>query len=140
VEIDSGLRGFIEAQRVARLATVDAHGRPHVVPVCFALCDATAYIAIDEKPKRGGELRRIANIRANRQVQLLFDLYDDADWSRLRFVQLRGVARIIEQGEEHAPAISMLRGRYAQYATMALESRPVIAVDVERVVEWSASR
>jgi hypothetical protein len=57
----------------------------------------------------------------------------------LRFVQLRGAARIIEQGEEHVRAIALLRARYAQYETMALESRPVIAIDVERVVEWSAS-
>ncbi len=26
---------FVLAQRVARLATADADGRPHVVPVCF---------------------------------------------------------------------------------------------------------
>jgi hypothetical protein len=55
----------------------------------------------------------------------------------LRFVQLRGAARIIEQGDEHARAIALVRARYAQYETMALESRPVIAIDVERVVEWS---
>ena len=40
------------AQRVGRLATADARGNPHVVPVCFALTDDTLYITIDEKPKR----------------------------------------------------------------------------------------
>ncbi len=130
------LAAFIDGQRVARLATADAQGRPHLVPICFALDGSTVYSAIDEKPKRDGTLRRLANITANPRVQLLFDVYDDTDWSRLRYVQLRGLARIIESGEEHGRAIALLRARYAQYASMALESRPVIAIDVERVVEW----
>jgi PPOX class probable F420-dependent enzyme len=137
-QLDSDVRRFVEAQRIARLTTVDGRGRPHVVPVCFALDDDTVYSAIDEKPKRGGELRRLANIRANPHVQLLVDVYDDVDWSRLRYVQLRGRARIIEGGEDHARAIALLRARYAQYQEMALESRPVIAIDIDRVVEWRA--
>ena len=134
--LDTETRAYIESQRVGRLATVDQRGRPHAVPVCFALDRDTVYSAIDEKPKRSGELRRIANIRANPRVQLLLDIYDDADWTRLRYVQLRGTARIVEAGEEHARAITLLRTRYAQYASMALESRPVIAIDVDRVVGW----
>jgi PPOX class probable F420-dependent enzyme len=135
--IDEPLRAFIESQRVGRLATVDEHGRPHAVPVCFALDGDIVYSAIDEKPKRAGaKLRRLRNIEAQPQVQLLVDIYDDADWSRLRYVQLRGRARIIDAGDEHVRAIALLRGRYAQYEAMALEERPVIAIDVERVVEW----
>ncbi|MEX2226946.1 MAG: TIGR03668 family PPOX class F420-dependent oxidoreductase [Dehalococcoidia bacterium] len=139
--IDISVREFIEHQRVARLATVDEHGRPHVVPICFALAGEVLYSAIDEKPKSGDyrRLRRLRNIEANPNVQVLFDVYDDADWSRLRYVQLRGRARIIDAGDEHAAAIALLRQRYAQYTTMALESRPVIAIDMERVVEWRAA-
>ena len=136
ISIDTA--AFVNSQRAARLATVDGRGRPHVVPVCFALEGATLYIAIDEKPKSGDprRLRRLRNIQGNAQVQVLFDVYEDADWSRLRYAQLRGRARIIEAGDEHARALALLRERYPQYRTMALESRPVIAVDVERVVEW----
>ena len=141
VSITEDARRFIDEQRVARLATVDPEGRPHVVPVCFALDGDALYVAVDEKPKAGDprRLRRIRNIETNPQVQVLFDVYDDADWSRLRFVQLRGRARIIEGGEEHTRAVGLLRGRYAKYRTMALESRPVIAVDIEAAVEWSPS-
>jgi PPOX class probable F420-dependent enzyme len=137
--IDDGLRAFIESQRVGRLATVDEHGRPHAVPVCFALAGDVVYSAIDEKPKRAGaKLRRLRNIEANPNVVLLLDVYDDADWWRLRYMQLRGRARVIDGGDEHGRAIGLLRRRYAQYASMALEERPVIAIDVERVVEWRA--
>jgi PPOX class probable F420-dependent enzyme len=137
---------FIHAQRVARLATVDDAGRPHAVPICFALQGDTLYTAIDGKPKSGDyhRLRRIRNVAANPQVQVLFDAYDDTGWSLLRYVQLRGRARIIEHGAEHAAAVGLLRARYPQYRPGGgygggMESRPVIAVDAERIVEWSAS-
>jgi PPOX class probable F420-dependent enzyme len=131
-------RTFIESQRVGRLATVDERGRPHVVPICFALDGEVLYSVVDEKPKRGDPraLRRLRNIAVNQHVQVLFDVYDDRDWTRLRYVQLRGRARIIDAGDEHARAVALLRERYAQYRAMALDERSVIAVDVERVVEW----
>ena len=43
---------FINAQRVARLATADPEGRPYLVPVCYAFDGARFYTALDEKPKR----------------------------------------------------------------------------------------
>jgi PPOX class probable F420-dependent enzyme len=139
--IDDVLRAFLVGQRVGRLATVDPAGRPHVVPICFALDGDELYSAIDEKPKRGdyARLRRMRNIAANPHVQVLFDVYDDADWSRLRYVQLRGVARVIDGGAEHERAVRLLRARYSQYGSMALESRPVISIDVQRVVGWGSS-
>ena len=36
-------RGFLAAQRVARLATADGDGRPHVVPICYALTGDSVY-------------------------------------------------------------------------------------------------
>jgi PPOX class probable F420-dependent enzyme len=138
MEIAEELRAFIDSQRVARLATVDTQHRPHVVPVCFVLEGTIIYSAIDEKPKRpGATLKRLENIAANPDVQLLLDVYDDGDWSRLRYVQLRGQARVIDGGFDHERAIALLRERYRQYRDMALEHRPVIAIDVERIVEWS---
>jgi PPOX class probable F420-dependent enzyme len=136
--IDEPIREFIEAQRVARLATVDGEGHPHVVPICFALDADVLRSAVDEKPKSGDpmRLRRVQNIEANPHVQVLFDVYDDADWTRLRYVQLRGVARIVRDPEEHARAVTALRDRYVQYLRMSLETRPIIAIDVRRVVGW----
>ncbi len=131
---------FVDAQRIARLATVDDRGRPHVVPICFARTGDVVYSVIDEKPKRGDymRLRRLRNIASNPNVQVLLDVYDDADWSRLRYLQLRGRARLIDHGAEHGRALILLRDRYAQYGAMSLEGRPIIAIDVERVIGWSA--
>jgi len=111
-----------------------------LVPVCFAGIGETAYVAIDEKPKRLGDvrqLRRLRNIAENPRVAIVADVYDDSDWSRLGFVLLRCNARILEAATaEHLEAITILRQKYAQYRDMALEERPVIAADIGRVTTW----
>jgi len=126
---------FIERRRVAHLATADASGRPHVVPVCFAYLDGCFYIAIDEKPKRSLRLKRLRNIEENPRVALVFDRYDE-DWSRLGWVMVLGTASVIEAGPEHERAVAALRQRYPQYRSMALEGRPVVRVTVERATSW----
>jgi PPOX class probable F420-dependent enzyme len=122
-----------EKARVARLATVDANGRPHVVPICFAIEGDTLYTAVDEKPKRTRHLKRLANIEANPHVEVLIDDYDE-DWSRLWWVRLRGVARIVK--DRHA--VELLAAKYPQYRDQP-PAGPVIAVTIEERSEWTAS-
>ena len=136
--MDEAARRFLERQRVAHLATADGTGAPHVVPICFALVDDTLYIAIDEKPKTGDfrSLRRLRNIAENPRVSIVADVYHDGDWSKLGFVLVRATARVLSEGAEHAQAIRALRDKHPQYRDMALEPRPVIAADIERVTTW----
>jgi PPOX class probable F420-dependent enzyme len=130
-------RRFLEAHRVARLATADAAGRPHVVPICYALTGDTVYFTIDEKPKRksGASLKRLANVRQNPFAALVVDRYDE-DWSRLGWVMVQGRAEVLESGPEHDLAQAGLRARYPQLATMRIEGLPVVAVRVDRAVSW----
>ncbi len=128
---------FVLAQRIAHLATADANGEPHVIPVCFAYVDAYFWIAIDEKPKRSTDLKRLRNIRENARVSLLFDRYDD-DWSRLAYVLVHGTAEVLESGGAHPEVLAALRERYAQYAGMGLEERPLVRVTVDRATAWGA--
>ena len=136
--LDQQARRFLSRQRVAHLATADASGKPHVIPICFALAGDTVYIAIDEKPKRGDplKLRRLRNIAENPSVAVVADVYDDGDWSRLGFVLVHASARVLTDGGEHARAIGALRDKYAQYRRMALEARPVIAADIQSTTSW----
>ncbi len=131
-------RRFLEAQRVAHLATADAHGRPHVVPVCFAVSRNRIYITIDDKPKRtdSASLKRLRNIAKNPAVALVADRYGDADWSRLGWVMVRGNAEILGTGPEHAAAQQLLRNRYSQMEAMALEKHPVIAIRIDQITSW----
>ena len=125
-------RARFAAARVARLATVGAGGRPHLVPVVFALDGDTLYSAIDDaKPKATLRLRRLANIAANPAVALLADHYED-DWSALWWVRADGTARVIEPAEpEAARARGLLVARYEQYRAVPPPGA-VIAVAVER--------
>jgi PPOX class probable F420-dependent enzyme len=129
-------RAFLAAQRVARLATADGAGRPHVVPVCYALLRDKVYFTIDEKPKKKpARLKRLANLRANPVAALVVDRYDE-DWSRLGWVMVQGAAEVLEAGPEHDEAQAALRQRYQQLAAMRIEALPVVAVRIEHAASW----
>jgi len=134
-------RAFCERGRVARLATADARGVPHLVPVCYAILDDSLYITIDEKPKRTDvPLKRLRNIAENPEVAVTVDRWDE-DWRRLAWVMLRGRAEILLPSAEHANAEhnraqARLRERYPQYRTMDLAPLPVIALRIARVAAW----
>jgi PPOX class probable F420-dependent enzyme len=127
---------FLETSRVGRLATADARGAPHLVPVCYAIDGMSAYITVDEKPKRSDiPLKRLRNIQENPAVALTVDRWDE-DWSRLAWVMLRGNAVILDAGAEHDAAQDRLRGRYPQYRSMNIAPLPVIAIRIARVLGW----
>jgi PPOX class probable F420-dependent enzyme len=137
----SVLRESVAGSRVARLATTDADGRPHLVPIVFALDGATLdgatlYTAVDAKPKRSRTLRRIENARERPQVTVLVDRYDE-DWSRLWWVRLRGRARVLDAGEEAERALALLAEKYEQYRDVP-PTAPVLAIDVAEWRGWSA--
>ncbi len=135
-------RAHFAASRVAHLATADAGGRPHVVPVAFALPAADVLAtAVDHKRKRTRALRRLANIAANPAVSVLADHYED-EWSRLWWVRADGRARVLETAADDprawAAAIAALTARYGQYRDLP-PAGPVIWVEVERWSGWAAS-
>ncbi len=128
-------RALFAAGRVAHLATAGAGGRPHVVPIVFAVHGDRVYSTVDAKPKRPTALRRLANVRENPFVALLVDHYDDADWSALWWVRADGRGRVLTAAEPEARrAVALLRERYPQQEATGL----VLAVDVERWSGWSA--
>jgi PPOX class probable F420-dependent enzyme len=130
-------RGFLEAHRAARLATADAAGRPHVVPICYALLGDTIYFTIDEKPKKrpGAALKRLANLRENPFAALVVDRYDE-DWSRLGWVMIQGRAEIFRDGPEHDRAQAALCARYPQLAAMRIAHLPVVAIRIDHAASW----
>lgn len=133
-------RAFAEHRRVARLATADAAGTPHVIPICYALIGNCIYFVIDEKPKRTRHgLRRLRNIAENPRVALVIDEYDE-DWSRLAFLLVQGHAATVTDGEEYATVLGRLRSRYPQYQAMPLllATHPMIRITAERHHMWRA--
>jgi PPOX class probable F420-dependent enzyme len=111
---DEARRRFTEA-RVARLATVDRAGDPHLVPICFAVENDTAYSAVDAKPKASPDLKRLRNIAGHHQVTLLVDHYED-DWERVWLVRLDGTAVVHDTGTAtHDHGRRLLAAKYVQY-------------------------
>src|SRR6266511_2230132 len=90
---------LIRSARVAHLATADAYGQPHVVPICFVFDGNYFYSPIDEKPKRTApqKLKRLKNIQENPQVALVIDSYNE-DWRKLAYILVRGSARVLLSG------------------------------------------
>jgi len=124
------------AARVARLATVDADCRPHLVPIVFSLAGDTIYSVVDSKRKRTTALRRLRNVESNPRASVLVDHYDDADWGSLWWVRADGSARVLDPAEPEARAgVELLAERYPQQHAAG----PVLAIDVERWSGWSAS-
>ena len=137
VRMTEVVRAFADAHPVARLATADAQGAPHVLPICFVILGVTLYLTIDQKPKSGRQrqLKRLRNILENPQVAVVLDHYDE-DWSRLGWVMLHGSAEILEGNDEHERAQSALKSRYPQYREMELQHLPVIAIRINRIAQW----
>jgi len=134
----SDIEARLRETRVARLATRDERGRPHVVPVCYAYDGNAFYTPLDRKPKKlGGELARVRNIRANPQVALLVDHYEE-DWAGLWYILIRGRGEILSGGEERNKAVELLRKKYPQYASRELlpQDATVIRIAPAKVVSW----
>lgn len=131
------MRVRVAEARVARLATVEPDGRPHLVPIVFALEGETIYTAVDQKPKRTTRLQRLTNIEANPFVCVLVDHYAD-DWDELWWVRVRGPARVLEEGEERERAIGLLAAKYPQHRQDPPEG-PVVVVRGEEWRGWSAT-
>jgi len=136
--ISTGLRAKLEMARVARLATLDAKRRPHLVPICFACDGNVVYSAIDRKPKRvaPNRLARLKNIKKTPQVALLVDHYNE-DWTRLWYVLVRGEAELVSAPAERKRAIQCLRAKYPQYSPEMLDDdAPLLRITPQRITAW----
>jgi len=144
--------------RVARLATVNRGGAPHVVPVTFVVVsvdgaeldpaeldraadDSSAgrdaiVFAVDHKPKSTSALRRLDNIAAQPRVAFLVDDYDEL-WERLWWVRADAAARTVS-GTRRERVLAELVAKYEQYADR-VPAGPVVEALVTRWSGWQAS-
>ncbi len=125
---------------VARLATADRSGVPHVVPVCFGVTNGCIFILLDHKPKRTEltNLKRVKNILENSHVSLIIDHYDN-DWSNLWYILISGHAVLLEETPERPEVLHTLVHKYPQYESIDLYSNPLIKIVPSKVLIWAYS-
>ena len=132
---DEARRRFAEG-RVAHMATVRPDSRPHLVPIVFATEGDAIYSAVDEKPKRTPELRRLHNIRSNHNVTLMVDHYED-DWKAVWWARAEGTATVVEDGTERERARALLTAKYEEYREGVEVVGAAVVVLVSRWSGWS---
>jgi nitroimidazol reductase NimA-like FMN-containing flavoprotein (pyridoxamine 5'-phosphate oxidase superfamily) len=103
---------FVARARVVRVATADARGLPHVVPVCAVVDGDRLWFG------SGDDARKVRNLRANPRVTLVADDYSEA-WDGLRGVMVAGTATIHARGPRFRRARKLLYAKYPQYPTDA---------------------
>ena len=145
-ELSEREHALLRDARRGVLGTIARDGTPRLVPIAFVLSREASvlYSALDEKPKSVSdprELARVHDIEARSRVSVLADEWAE-DWSALGWVRVVGSARLIgpngDAAFEHGEAVRLLRAKYSQYQEHALEFRPVIRIEVERVRSWFA--
>jgi PPOX class probable F420-dependent enzyme len=123
-------RRFADA-RVARLATTDSNGNPHLVPVCFAVQNGTIYSAVDAKPKTTPDLKRLRNIEGNPHVTLLVDHYEE-DWAQVWWVRVDGTATVHDTDDQGKAALA---AKYTQYTDAQLGR--IVTIQPTKWTSWA---
>ena len=130
---------FINTHVVARLATADSNGHPHVIPFCYAFDGEHIYFVVDQKPKRqtGKPIKRIRNMLENPHAAIVIDDYDD-DWTQLAYVLITGITALVDDETEYDRLLVLLRERYPQYREMELTfaNNAMVRITPTKVHAW----
>jgi PPOX class probable F420-dependent enzyme len=132
VRFSKTVADFVQWERVCRVATSGAAGRPHVVPVCHAFRGGKVYFG------SGDDGRKVKNIAENPQVTVVIDAYSDT-WSLLRGVMIQGRARLIERGPRFRRVRDLLYEKYPQYpreAALSPSDSVIVEVTPTRIFSW----
>ena len=123
---------LIAHERVCRVATAGADGRPHLAPVCQVLAGQKIYFGSSNTG------RKVKNLRANPRLSLTVDIYSE-DWRHIKGVTVQGKARLIARGPEFARARARLYAKYLQYrsdAALSPSDSLIVEVTPTRVYAW----
>ena len=130
------LERLAEAE-VGRLATLRPDGRPHLVPITFALVGESLVHMVDHKPKTTQQLQRLANLESHPFASVLVDRYG-ADWEDLWWVRVDGSARVVDSGPDWEAARSALVTKYRQYRETP-PTGPAVLIEIASISGWAAS-
>ena len=118
---------FLQSHELCRLATASKGGRPHVVPVIYALDGENIIIAVDYKTKK------LKNLRENPKVALVVDEYRPN-----RGLMVEGDCEILERGKEYLRLLQTLFDRFVLYRRnpWGEGESPILKIRPTKVVMW----
>ena len=139
------IRHQLDRWPVARLATIGVEGRPHLVPIVFSRVGKCLWSPVDGKPKSGGVLARVSNIRARPDVGLLLEQYT-SDWKQLWWIRIEARGRVVQpkvptEDAAFQAALAALSVKYPQYGDVPLVQTPptLLLFDTLQIRSWCAS-
>lgn len=118
---------FLQTHELCRLATSSKGGRPHVVPVIYALDGEDIIIAVDYKTKK------LKNLRENPKMALVVDEYRPN-----RGLMVEGDCEILERGKEYLRLLRILFDRFVFYRRnpWGEGESPILKIRPTKVVMW----
>ena len=131
VRFTKKVEAFVRLERVCRVATSGATGKPHVVPVCHAMSGDKLYIG-------SGKGCKVKNLAKNPQITVVVDAYSEA-WSLLRGVMIQGRAKIVARGPGFRRGRDLLYRKYPHYrreAALSPSDSVIVEVTPARVFTW----
>ena len=123
---------LVARERVCRVATVNEHGVPHLVPVCHVLANGKICFG------SGNDGRKVRNIQGNPHVAVAVDLYSD-DWAHIKGVMVQGTAKLFARGPRFRKTRDLLYVKYPQYRTdaaLATSDSVIVEVAPIAVFDW----
>ena len=82
---------WFERERVCRVASANAQGMPHLVPVCPVVADGRIYYA------SASNVSKVRNLVDNLRVAVTVDVYSD-DWTHIKGAMVQGTTRLFAKG------------------------------------------
>lgn len=95
-------RAYLTEFRLARLATVDAKGHPHVVPTGFSFNPNDGTIAVGGHSME--RTKKYRNAVANPHVAIVIDDLASTNPWRPRAIEIRGLAEALPADDQHSSA------------------------------------
>ena len=123
---------LIARERVCRVATVNEHGMPHLVPVCHVLANGKICFG------SGNDGRKVKNLEKNPRVTVTVDLYSD-DWAHIKGVMVQGTAKVFSRGPKFRRIRDLLYAKYPHYrtdATLSPSDSVIVEVTPTTVFDW----
>jgi len=118
---------FLKAHELCRLATASKKGKPHVVPVIYALDGEDIVIAVDYKT------RKLANLMENPEAALVVDEYRPNGG-----LMVEGRCEIYERGKEYLRLLQILFDRFDYYRKnpWGEGESPILKIKPTKAVMW----